>query len=77
MSSRPRRALDRGQGRRAAGRRLLLGYTRVKAPYDGVVTRARREHRDYVTADGKHGLFAVARIDPVRVVVGVPEADAA
>lgn len=55
---------------------VLLDYTRVKAPYDGVVTRRTVNTGDYVTADGKHGLFAVARIDPVRVVVSVPESDA-
>lgn len=54
----------------------LRGYLRVKAPFDGVVTRRAVNTGDYVTADGKHGLFAVARIDPVRVVVNVPEADA-
>jgi HlyD family secretion protein len=54
----------------------LRGYTRVKAPYDGVITRRAVNTGDYVTADSKHGLFAVAKIDPVRVVVNVPEADA-
>lgn len=54
----------------------LRGYTRVKAPFDGVVTRRAVNTGDFVTTDGKQGLFAVARIDPVRVVVSVPEADA-
>lgn len=63
---------------RAGVRRVaaLLAYTRVKAPYDGVVTRRTVNTGDYVTADGRHGLFAVAKIDPVRVVVNVPENDA-
>ena len=54
----------------------LLDYTRVKAPFDGIITRRTVGTGDFVTADGKQGLFAVARIDPVRVVVAVPEADA-
>lgn len=54
----------------------LRGYTRVKAPFDGVVTRRAVNTGEYVSADGKHGLFAVAKVDPVRVVVSVPEADA-
>lgn len=54
----------------------LLAYTHVKAPYDGVVTRRTVNTGDYVMADGKHGLFTVAKIDPVRVVVNVPESDA-
>ncbi len=54
----------------------LRGYTRVTAPYDGVVTRRGATAGDFVAADGKHALFTVARIDPVRVVVAVPEADA-
>ena len=54
----------------------LRAYTHVKAPYDGVVTRRTLNTGDYVTADGQRGLFAVATMDPVRVVVSVPEADA-
>lgn len=63
---------------KAGGRRVdaLRGYLRVKSPFDGIITRRAVNTGDYVTADGKHGLFAVARIDPVRVVVNVPEADA-
>jgi multidrug efflux pump subunit AcrA (membrane-fusion protein) len=54
----------------------MRGYTHIKAPFDGVVTRRGASTGDFVAADGRHGLFAVARLDPVRVVVGVPEADA-
>lgn len=54
----------------------LLAYTRVKAPYDGVVTRRSANTGDFVAADGRHGLLAVARIDPVRVVLHIPESDA-
>ena len=51
-------------------------YTRVKAPFDGVVTRRAATRGDLVAGDGKHALFAVARIDPLRMVFHVPEADA-
>lgn len=54
----------------------LLEYTHIKAPFEGIVTRRSVNTGDYVTADGKHGLFAVAKIDPVRVVINVPESDA-
>lgn len=54
----------------------LQAYTRIKAPYEGVVTRRNINTGDFVTADGKQGLFSVAKIDPVRVVVNVPETDA-
>lgn len=54
----------------------LRGYLRIKAPYAGIVTKRAVNTGDYVAADGKHGLFAVARTDPVRIVVHVPEADA-
>lgn len=54
----------------------LRGYLRIKAPFAGIVTRRAVNTGDYVAADGKHGLFAVARIDPVRIVINVPEADA-
>lgn len=54
----------------------LRGYLQIKSPFDGIITRRAVNVGDYVTADGKHGLFSVARIDPVRVVIQVPEADA-
>ena len=54
----------------------LRDYQQIKAPFDGIVTRRAVNTGDYVTADGKSGLFAIALIDPVRVVVRVPEADA-
>lgn len=63
---------------RAEVRRLaaLVGYTRIVAPYDGVVTRRAVDTGDFLTAGAKRGVFTVARMDPVRVVVQVPEADA-
>lgn len=63
---------------RADARRVaaMLAYARVTAPYDGVVTRRTVSTGDYITADGRHALFTVARVDPVRVVVNVPESDA-
>ena len=54
----------------------LLGYTKITAPYDGVVTRRSVNTGDFVAGGDRVALFNVARIDPVRVVVQVPEADA-
>ena len=54
----------------------LVGYTKIKAPYDGVITHRGVNTGDYVAGGDKAALFKVARIDPVRVVVQVPEADA-
>jgi multidrug resistance efflux pump len=54
----------------------LRGYTKIVAPYDGVITRRAVNVGDRVTGTEKAGLFAVAKTDPVRVVVNVPEADA-
>jgi RND family efflux transporter MFP subunit len=54
----------------------LLGYTQITAPYDGVVTRRSVNTGDFVSGGEKVALFSVARIDPVRVVVQVPEVDA-
>jgi len=60
-----------------AGRlKALLAYTQIRAPFDGIVTRRAVNTRDLVNATEKVALFSVARIDPVRVVVQVPEADA-
>jgi RND family efflux transporter MFP subunit len=56
----------------------LLGYARIRAPYDGVVTWRKVSTGDFVQPAGGQGdwLFRVARLDPVRVVVAVPEVDA-
>lgn len=71
-------AKDRQESARAEVGRVeaLVGYTKIKAPYDGVVTRRTVNTGDYVAGGDKAALFTVARIDPVRVVVQVPEADA-
>jgi RND family efflux transporter MFP subunit len=63
----------------AEQRRLeaLLTYSKIRAPYDGVLTRRKVNTGDFVQPGGKgEWLFTVARLDPVRVVVSVPEADA-
>jgi HlyD family secretion protein len=54
----------------------LMGYTRIAAPYDGVVTRRDINTGDFLSGAGKQAAFTVARLHPVRVVVHVPEADA-
>jgi multidrug efflux pump subunit AcrA (membrane-fusion protein) len=54
----------------------LLGYARITAPFDGVVTHRAVSTGDFLSAADKEGAFRVARLDPVRVVVQVPEADA-
>jgi multidrug resistance efflux pump len=60
-----------------AGRvKALRGYMEIKAPYDGVITQRAVNTGDLVSAMDKVALFTVAKIDPVRVVVLVPEADA-
>ncbi|VTU00012.1 hemolysin d : Efflux transporter, RND family, MFP subunit OS=Pirellula staleyi (strain ATCC 27377 / DSM 6068 / ICPB 4128) GN=Psta_1220 PE=4 SV=1: HlyD_2 [Gemmataceae bacterium] len=56
--------------------KALRGYTEIKAPFDGVVTRRGVHPGSLVSAGDKTAVFVVARIDPVRVVVQVPEADA-
>jgi multidrug efflux pump subunit AcrA (membrane-fusion protein) len=55
----------------------LLGYARITAPFDGVVTHRAVNTGDFLSpTPAKEGVFHVARLDPVRVVVQVPEADA-
>ncbi|HJZ57965.1 MAG TPA: efflux RND transporter periplasmic adaptor subunit [Gemmataceae bacterium] len=54
----------------------LRTYTKIKAPFDGVVTRRAANTGDLVSPGEKVALFNVARTNPVRVVVNVPEADA-
>lgn len=60
------------EGRAAA----LLDYSKLRAPYDGVIT-SRNVHTGYfLTGTGVKPLFVVARMDVMRVMVDVPEADA-
>jgi multidrug efflux pump subunit AcrA (membrane-fusion protein) len=60
--------------------RTMLGYTRIRAPHPGVLTRRNVTVGDFVqpAAAGARGqpLFVVSQTDPVRVVVNVPGADA-
>ncbi len=61
--------------------KTMLEYTTICAPYDGVVTRRNIVSGDFVqpAANGVKGqpLFIVNQVDPVRVFVNVPGADAA
>jgi len=52
----------------------LLGFARIVAPYDGVITRRNAETGD-LTQPGAATppLFIVARIDPVTITLDVPE----
>ena len=59
----------------------MLAYTKVTAPYDGVVTVRNANTGDYVQAvtgdkstANPSAIFVVARVDLVRVFVDVPEA---
>jgi multidrug efflux pump subunit AcrA (membrane-fusion protein) len=72
-ASRARLDVARSETRRVDA---LRDYTRIKAPFNGIVTRRAVSRGDFVKAGDKHPLFRVARTDPVRVVVYVPEAEA-
>jgi len=56
----------------------LLGYAKIRSPYDGVVTWRKVNTGDLVQPGAGKGdwLFSVARLDVVRIVIAVPEADA-
>src|SRR5262249_40100979 len=58
----------------------LLQYTKIRAPYDGVITGRRSINiGDFVqpaSASKGESLFIVERIKPVRVFMTVPELDA-
>jgi len=56
----------------------MLAYSKIRAPYDGIVTIRKVHTGNLVQPSGGKGewLFSVARLDPVRVVMAVPEVDA-
>jgi RND family efflux transporter MFP subunit len=62
------------QGRVAA----MLGYARMTAPFPGVVVRRNVDRGHSLQANGGKGepVFVIARTDPVRVFVDVPEGSA-
>lgn len=57
--------------------KTMLGYTEIRAPFDGIVTRRRIDKGHYVQPNGGvHSLLVVARAEVVRVFVDVPELEA-
>ncbi|HQR08780.1 MAG TPA: efflux RND transporter periplasmic adaptor subunit [Gemmatales bacterium] len=60
----------------------LLAYTKITAPFAGVVTRRQIDTGHFVqapsgtTATSVQPLFNIVRTDPVRIFVDVPEVDA-
>lgn len=61
---------------------VLVGYSRITAPFAGVVTKRQVDTGHFVqapsgsTATSVQPLFHVVRTDPVRIFVDVPEVDA-
>jgi RND family efflux transporter MFP subunit len=59
---------------------VFVAYTQIKSPYTGVVTRRTNHVGDFIRSADEGAttpLLSVARIDVMRVVVMVPEAEAA
>ena len=57
----------------------LLQYTKIRAPFDGVVTQRTLNEGDFVQpVAGRKGdaPFVVEQVDPVRVFIDVPEVEA-
>ena len=52
--------------------RQLQGFTRVVAPFDGIITRRSVEVGDLVDSSGRT-LFVLTQMDPLRVYVNVPQ----
>jgi multidrug resistance efflux pump len=73
-----RAAQAREQVAQADYRRMyeLLQYTKIRAPFNGVVAKRDVNTGDYLTGAGTKPLFVIARTDTVRIVVQVPETEA-
>jgi RND family efflux transporter MFP subunit len=52
--------------------RQLQGFTRVTAPFDGVITKRNVDVGDLIDSSGKP-LFVLTQMDPLRVYVNVPQ----
>lgn len=74
-------ALARCEVCRAEHRRIkaMLGYTKIRAPYDGVITDRSVSTGDFLQpgAGDKAGVFTIAQMDPSRAIIYVPEVDSA
>jgi RND family efflux transporter MFP subunit len=60
--------------------KTMLSYTKIKAPFAGVVTQRNVNQGDFVqpagTGEKGRPLYVVSQLDPVRVFVHIPGADA-
>ena len=54
----------------------MLGFATLRAPFDGVVTARHVDPGHLVRVAASEPLLVISRIDPVRVVIEVPETDA-
>ena len=56
--------------------RQMTGFTRVLAPFSGVITRRNVDVGDLIDAGGGSGrtLFVLSQTDPLRIYVNVPQA---
>jgi len=74
VATRSKQAVAEAEQRRLEA---MFGFTVLRAPYDGVVVE-RNVHKGHLVQAGASNvpLLTVMRIDPVRVFVDVPEADA-
>ena len=60
--------------------KVLLSYASIRAPFDGVVTKRFVNPGDLVAeagSDERTLLYEVSQVDPIRIHVAVPEAEAA
>ena len=58
-----------------SGNEIQLGYTRIKAPFDGLIIQRAVKFGETVTVGQQ--LFRISDFDPLLCVIGVPERDLA
>ncbi len=62
-----------------ANAQIMLGYTNLVAPFDGIVTQRKVDRGHYVQPAGNNNaapLLTIANVSKVRVLVSVPESEA-
>lgn len=55
---------------------IRVGYLTLTSPYDGIIVARNANTSDFVSPDKKEPIYAISRVDIVRVFIDIPESEA-